>query len=86
MRISATDTGNGGQVVFWSDDTTTFAGRIEVRGGAQGGNGGLAEVSGKQSLRYSGITDARADKGNTGELLLDPATVTISVGSSSRAR
>ena len=80
---SATDTGNGGQVVFWSDDTTTFAGRIEVRGGAQGGNGGLAEVSGKQSLRYSGITDARADQGNTGELLLDPATVTISAGSGS---
>jgi filamentous hemagglutinin family protein len=80
---SATDTGNGGQVVFWSDDTTTFAGRIEVRGGAQGGNGGLAEVSGKQSLRYSGITDARADQGNTGELLLDPASIAIIAGSGS---
>ncbi|ALV04976.1 YDG domain-containing protein [Roseateles depolymerans] len=77
---SATDTGNGGQVVFWSDDTTRFAGRIDVRGGANGGDGGQAEVSGKQSLSYSGVTDARADKGNTGELLLDPATVTITAG------
>lgn len=77
---NATDSGNGGQVVFWSDDSTRFAGRIEVRGGANGGDGGQAEVSGKQSLTYSGITDARADKGKTGELLLDPAVVTISAG------
>ncbi|RQO61090.1 hypothetical protein DBR47_07550, partial [Paucibacter sp. KBW04] len=77
----AGEQGKGGEVVFWSDDKTQFAGQISVRGGAQGGDGGRAEVSGKQVLQYSGVTDARAPKGRTGDLLLDPATLTIRGGS-----
>jgi len=79
---NASKTGDGGEVVFWSDGRTEFAGRIEVRGGAQGGNGGRAEVSGKQELAYSGRTDARAAKGRTGDLLLDPSTLEIRGGGS----
>ncbi|WP_349741231.1 YDG domain-containing protein [Roseateles cavernae] len=74
--------GQGGEVVFWSDDATRFAGTIEVKGGSQGGDGGRAEVSGKQTLNYSGRTDARAAKGRTGDLLLDPATITVKGGGS----
>ncbi|HYR25486.1 MAG TPA: hypothetical protein VEQ09_06635, partial [Aquabacterium sp.] len=77
---SATGNGEGGQVVFWSDDTTRFAGQIAVRGGQDGGNGGLAEVSGKRLLAYSGRTDAQASQGRTGDLLLDPSTLTIQAG------
>ena len=69
--------GDGGTVVFWSDDSNHFAGNISVRGGTQSGNGGKAEVSGKKTLQYSGVTDARADKGRTGDLLLDPADIVI---------
>jgi filamentous hemagglutinin family protein len=79
-RADATGNGDGGKVVFWSDDATRFAGSIGVRGGADGGNGGTAEVSGKQTLVYDGHTDARASKGTTGDLLLDPTTITVSGG------
>ncbi|MGI4779029.1 MAG: YDG domain-containing protein, partial [Janthinobacterium lividum] len=79
-RADATGNGDGGKVVFWSDDTTRFTGHIAVRGGADGGNGGAAEVSGKQTLVYDGHTDARASKGTTGDLLLDPTTITVSGG------
>ena len=81
VRADATVNGDGGKVVFWSDDTTRFAGKIAVRGGADGGNGGAAEVSGKQTLAYDGTTDARAAHGTTGDLLLDPTTITVSGGS-----
>ncbi|MDY0748687.1 YDG domain-containing protein [Paucibacter sp. R3-3] len=82
---SATANGNGGEVVFWSDDHTSFAGRIGIRGGVQGGDGGRAEVSGKETLNYSGLTDASAAKGATGNLLLDPSTITINGGSGTNA-
>ena len=78
-NANATTNGNGGQVVFWSDDTTTFGGKVNIRGGAQGGDGGQAEVSGKQTLAYSGVTDALAPHGATGDLLLDPSTLLITV-------
>ncbi|MDC6167116.1 YDG domain-containing protein [Paucibacter sp. XJ19-41] len=81
-RANAGRQGQGGEVVFWSDDATRFAGTIEVKGGSQGGDGGRAEVSGKQTLNYSGRTDARAAKGRTGDLLLDPASLEIRGGGS----
>ncbi|MCQ4331538.1 filamentous hemagglutinin N-terminal domain-containing protein, partial [Stutzerimonas stutzeri] len=81
VKADATENGDGGTVVFWSDKDNRFAGNISVRGGKQGGNGGKAEVSGKQTLQYAGVTDARAAKGRTGDLLLDPTTVTVSGGS-----
>ncbi|MDQ8180403.1 MBG domain-containing protein [Pelagicoccus sp. SDUM812005] len=73
----ALDNGNGGTVVFWSDDHNAFSGRISSRGGDNGGDGGQVEVSGKNTLAYSGITDARAPHGNTGDLLLDPSSIDI---------
>ncbi|XEG69687.1 YDG domain-containing protein [Pseudomonas sp. abacavir_1] len=83
LRADATVQGNGGQVVAWSDGDNSFAGSISVRGGAQGGDGGKAEVSGKQTLSYAGVADARAAKGRTGDLLLDPTNITVSGGSGS---
>ncbi|MCP1645698.1 filamentous hemagglutinin family protein [Pseudomonas citronellolis] len=81
LRADATVQGDGGQVVTWSDGDNSFAGSISVRGGAQGGDGGKAEVSGKQTLSYAGVADARAAKGRTGDLLLDPTNITVSGGS-----
>ncbi|MBX9845899.1 MAG: filamentous hemagglutinin N-terminal domain-containing protein [Xanthobacteraceae bacterium] len=80
IRADARATGNGGNVVVWSDRLTTFAGTITARGGAQGGAGGDAEVSGKALLDYTGFTDLSAAKGAFGTLLLDPYNVTISSG------
>src|SRR6185436_7053624 len=63
INADAITTGNGGNVAVWSDDTTTFFGNISARGGAQSGDGGFVEVSGKQTLVYRGLTDTRAPHG-----------------------
>ncbi|WP_233828746.1 YDG domain-containing protein [Paraburkholderia sp. ZP32-5] len=73
----ATGKGDGGTVTFWSDGNNDFAGNIFIRGGANGGDGGLAEVSGKGGLHYTGVTNALAPKGVVGDLLLDPTTIEI---------
>src|SRR5450631_4128593 len=78
IKADATQNGNGGKVVVWSDNATQFNGNISAQGGALSGNGGWVEVSGKQRLGYAGLTDTRAANGLTGSLLLDPTDITIS--------
>ena len=80
LKADALASGDGGKVVVWSDDTTRFDGQISARGGAQGGNGGFAEVSGKQHLAISGHADLSAPQGRAGTLLLDPGSVSIVTG------
>ena len=72
INASAKDRGDGGKVILWSDQTTTFAGTILARGGASGGNGGFVETSSKRPLNFTGTVDTRAPKGAVGTLLLDP--------------
>ena len=73
INASATGSGNGGKVVLWSDQRTTFAGTILAQGGATGGNGGFVETSSHGLLNFTGNVDTRAPVGSTGTLLLDPA-------------
>jgi filamentous hemagglutinin family protein len=77
INASAIDSGNGGKVVLWSDQQTTFAGTILASGGANGGNGGFVETSSHGQLNFTGTLDLRAPKGRTGTVLLDPYSVTI---------
>ncbi len=70
-------TGNGGHVVVWADEFTLFGGNINARGGALSGDGGKVEVSGKQSLEFTGGADLTAAHGDVGTLLLDPTSLTI---------
>jgi filamentous hemagglutinin family protein len=70
--------GDGGRVIVWSDKTTYFLGNISARGGSNSGNGGFAEVSGKENLIFRGTADLSAPFGGTGTLLLDPENITIS--------
>ncbi|MGB8436373.1 MAG: filamentous hemagglutinin N-terminal domain-containing protein, partial [Burkholderiales bacterium] len=76
----AGDSGEGGKVIVWADGTTRFGGSISAQGGAAGGNGGFAEVSGKETLEYTGSTDLRANAGAAGTLLLDPKFILIQAG------
>ena len=78
IRADATIAGNGGQVVMWSDDSTRFYGHVSARGGAAGGDGGQAEVSGKRNLEFRGSADLGATQGAPGSLLLDPDIIIIS--------
>ncbi|MEX2360504.1 MAG: autotransporter-associated beta strand repeat-containing protein, partial [Gammaproteobacteria bacterium] len=78
IDASATDNGDGGEVIVWADDTTRFFGTIDATGGDNGGDGGFAEVSGAGHLAFNGTVDLRAPAGEVGTLLLDPTNLTIS--------
>ncbi|HWV98578.1 MAG TPA: filamentous hemagglutinin N-terminal domain-containing protein, partial [Candidatus Acidoferrum sp.] len=78
IDASATDRGNGGKVIVWSDDGTRFFGSISARGGAHGGDGGFVETSGKDYLEVvGGRVDASSPLGRVGQWLMDPRNVTI---------
>lgn len=85
ITADATQTGDGGHVVLWSDKATNFAGQISAQGGVQSGNGGMVETSSKVNLNILGLAkaNARAASGKGGEWLLDPADITISSSASS---
>jgi hypothetical protein len=77
IAADAINQGNGGQVIVWANNLTRFYGNISVRGGAEVGNGGSAEVSGKDLLIFTGLVDAGATNGQPGSVLLDPKNITI---------
>lgn len=80
ISVRATQQGDGGEAVIWSDGHTGFHGEIDARAGKNGGNGGRIEISGKQTLDFAGLVDAGASQGSGGFLLLDPATMNIGLG------
>ena len=79
IRADAVSGGDGGRVIVWSDRVTRFFGTISARGGLSFGDGGFAEVSGKQHLQFApGSIDLGAANGVSGTLLLDPRDIIIS--------
>jgi filamentous hemagglutinin family protein len=77
IRADATDAGDGGKVVMWSDQATQAYGTISVRGGPRAGNGGLVETSGHH-LDIAGVRiDASAAHGRSGDWLLDPYDIEV---------
>jgi hypothetical protein len=82
LRADAVQVGNGGRIIVWADGTTKFAGSISAKGGQLGGDGGFAEVSGKETLNlapgWSSRIDLSAPAGKRGTLLLDPSDIIIS--------
>ncbi len=83
IDASATDKGDGGKVVLWSDvhsaDSVTRAnGSIKAEAGPNGGDGGQIETSG-HVLNVDGIqVSTKAAQGHDGIWLLDPYNITIS--------
>jgi filamentous hemagglutinin family protein len=86
IRADALQQGNGGRVIVWSDRATRFYGSISAKGGSEAGNGGFAEVSGKDVLTYAGQTDLTAANGAIGTLLLDPTNITVVQGGANPAQ
>jgi hypothetical protein len=80
IRADALSDGDGGQVILWADGTTQFAGDISARGGINSGDGGFVEVSGLESLNFTGNVNTNAPNGAPGTLLFDPADITITAG------
>ena len=85
INASAPTQGDGGRVIVWADDVNRFYGSINSSGGANGGNGGFAEVSGKNFLDFQGTANLSSRFGSLGTLLLDPTNVTIEDGGSAAA-
>lgn len=78
VDASATDNGNGGEIIIWSDQTTNALGQFLAVGGPSGGNGGLIETSGLQGLTLGNNTpDVSAPAGVAGLWLIDPFNVII---------
>ncbi|MFO0784351.1 MAG: filamentous hemagglutinin N-terminal domain-containing protein [Phycisphaerales bacterium] len=78
ISANATQHGDGGEVILWSDDLTYSRGGISVRGAGATGKGGFAEVSGKHHLDFDGVADVRGvDSGINGTLLLDPGFLIV---------
>ncbi|AFY47137.1 filamentous haemagglutinin family N-terminal domain protein [Nostoc sp. PCC 7524] len=77
INADSLQNGNGGRVIAWADDATQFFGNISARGGANSGDGGFVEVSGKNFLTFQGQVDVSAPNGQFGTLLLDPSSLTI---------
>jgi filamentous hemagglutinin family protein len=80
LRADAISTGDGGQVIVWADEATGFLGSLSARGGARGGDGGFAEISGAQFLYAKGEIDLGAASGATGTLLYDPKEIELHAG------
>jgi hypothetical protein len=76
IHADALNTGDGGTAIVWADEVTRFYGSIYARGGTRG-DGGFAEVSGKQALDFAGTADLASPGGRAGSLLLDPENITI---------
>ncbi|NBU44304.1 MAG: filamentous hemagglutinin N-terminal domain-containing protein, partial [Betaproteobacteria bacterium] len=82
INASATDRGDGGKVVLWSDTTdanarTQVQGKIVAQGGPQGGNGGQVETSG-HLVDIAGVSiDTNAPTASSGLWLIDPYNYTI---------
>lgn len=80
LAANAIHSGNGGNVVAFASRQLTFSGTLQAHGGVTSGDGGQAELSGKQALIIESLTgriDLGAPQGSAGNLLLDPNDILI---------
>lgn len=85
IHVDAIDSGNGGKAIIWADDTTRYYGNISAKGGAEGGDGGFVEVSGKRQLDFDGKVNVSAAQGKGGNVLLDPENIILSTSAGALA-
>ena len=78
VKADATDTGNGGTIIFWGDGALRFFGTATATGG-NGGSGGFIETSGHSGLTINPLrVDASAGRGGrAGTWLIDPYDIEI---------
>ena len=69
INASAVNAGNGGKVIVWSNEATTFYGVIQAQAGQRYGSGGFVETSGHE-LTFNGSVNTGAPHGKNGTLLL----------------
>lgn len=74
--------GDGGEVIYFSDGNALFdnGASIRARGGELAGDGGFVDVSGLKWVSAEGFVDTRAPNGLDGTFLIDPTDITIVAG------
>lgn len=77
VKANALNSGDGGKIIVWADDSTQVYGHLNVSGIDRGG---FVETSGKQFLDVSGTPDISATSGVGGTWLIDPNDITIVAG------
>jgi filamentous hemagglutinin family protein len=79
LLADAITSGNGGNIILWSNAATQAYGNLSARGGSAGGNGGFIETSGAY-LDVNGINvNTSAPHGVMGTWLLDPTNIYIAL-------
>ncbi len=76
LDASATESGDAGEIIVWSDNSTAFHGSVVAE--AVDGAGGFAEISGKQTLNLAGFSVDLSGTTAAGTLLLDPDDIAVS--------
>ena len=79
VNVSATQKGDAGNIVIWSEVKTTVNGILKAVGGSLGGNGGFVETSSKGAVNVGKqlVIDTSAAKGKSGLWFLDPIDLII---------
>src|SRR6056300_1099058 len=82
LNASANNTGNGGEIVVWSDITndqsiTKVQGKLTAEGGKNSGNGGQIETSGRVIEINESEISTKAENGETGQWLIDTGNINI---------
>ncbi len=78
INADAIRTGNGGEIVLYSHNSTMSGASLTARGGFQSGNGGYVETSGGWLAIFGAPdTSARALLGKGGEWLIDPLDLDV---------
>ncbi|WP_225984703.1 two-partner secretion domain-containing protein [Noviherbaspirillum aerium] len=77
ISANATESGDGGKVIIWSDGATGVYGSISAEGGPRSGNGGFIETSGAKLSVAGARISTSAPKGSAGSWLLDPTDLNV---------
>lgn len=77
LRADATVRGKGGRIDVIAKNMAVHQGVITARGGPQGGDGGVVELSSAGGLSLGGVIDVSAPAGAMGSVLIDPTSLVI---------
>jgi filamentous hemagglutinin family protein len=76
ISANALKNGDGGNIILLSEGISVAKGHIESRGGPEGGNGGVIEVSGHE-LDCTPSVNTTASLGKVGTVIFDPINIEI---------
>jgi filamentous hemagglutinin family protein len=80
ISANANANGDGGEVIVFAENRLDFLGSVSATGGAQAGNGGFVELSGKKEVFIPDLASRvflGAANGDGGTLLFDPTDIFI---------